>query len=779
MFAKQLAKSCGMDYAILTGGDIAPLGREAEGFFYNKYAIRKWNGASRTITIRKGDTFTFTEEQGKGNNVNYKTYDQRNPSTSNQYKTLISDDFLIVNDDDFSMINDENVRFVRLKKVINTSSKDGGKSFIEVDVVDKNGKATPKIIQIESELEQNIPIAVTDVDDTKLAWIDTPSGLLRADASGVQTLRQAQLETANFRKKIINGDIDQVTISKKTGSRYVPMSTKTSLEEQDPNVIVAIFDGTALKYNNNIFEQRNKRIIINKNSVDIHSGFSYELRKVGTNEKGVEEYIVSKIESHIDPLPDISAQNIEWVMKAYLTQFGNNKELSHVMTKQKRKQIQQALSQLDDKFDITQSGKKGVRNYLSHFTLTSINSKVLKKTKGFADLSIDSEDRHLFLNFMNNMLPNDNHDTPVMVMRGKKILFGIITSEKLRKAQLDAGQPVTKIKEFQLTDGSTTTSIGLELNDKTSIMMIESLINNIGLQSKNFKRNHEDISYAQNRSVAKFDEFGNVEPIGYKKFENTTLMTDVKGFAIESGGENFHVTATNVIITIKNGSKIVMTVPIVPSSKQLPPSKSTEQAIKDNPKVTENELEVLSEVRNVLTLLGSKNTDKLFDDIVDGALTSTQKKELKKKIETVPGVTSMQKYQLVMAFANHIMKQDGVLTKDIIDEALSTVMDEVLNPVKKEFTSLLNKLNALRDKNPLFQNINEIITEFEEKMQMFDLVTEEKNKEALLLKTKDTLYKYLMMTQKDDTKETEQDLQAHIFLKRVLKWWVKKAYLLN
>ena len=29
LFAKQLAKSCGMDYAILTGGDIAPLGREA------------------------------------------------------------------------------------------------------------------------------------------------------------------------------------------------------------------------------------------------------------------------------------------------------------------------------------------------------------------------------------------------------------------------------------------------------------------------------------------------------------------------------------------------------------------------------------------------------------------------------------------------------------------------------------------------------------------------------------------------------------------------------
>jgi hypothetical protein len=71
---------------------------------------------------------------------------------------------MVVNDADFAMLNNDNIEFVRLKKVTNIDSKDGN-STIEITVVTKDGKSTAKTVQIENEIEQNTPIAITN-DDT-------------------------------------------------------------------------------------------------------------------------------------------------------------------------------------------------------------------------------------------------------------------------------------------------------------------------------------------------------------------------------------------------------------------------------------------------------------------------------------------------------------------------------------------------------------------------------------------------------------------------------------
>ena len=94
MFAKQLAKSCGMDYAILTGGDIAPLGREAVPELHKIFDWSQHSDKGLLLFVDEADA--FLRKRG-GDDASEMSEDLRNALNAFLYRTgEASKDFMVV-----------------------------------------------------------------------------------------------------------------------------------------------------------------------------------------------------------------------------------------------------------------------------------------------------------------------------------------------------------------------------------------------------------------------------------------------------------------------------------------------------------------------------------------------------------------------------------------------------------------------------------------------------------------------------------------------------------
>ena len=94
LFAKQLAKSCGMDYAILTGGDIAPLGREAVPEMHKLFDWSQHSKKGLLLFVDEADA--FLRKRG-GEDASEMSEDLRNSLNAFLYRTgEASKDFMVV-----------------------------------------------------------------------------------------------------------------------------------------------------------------------------------------------------------------------------------------------------------------------------------------------------------------------------------------------------------------------------------------------------------------------------------------------------------------------------------------------------------------------------------------------------------------------------------------------------------------------------------------------------------------------------------------------------------
>lgn len=85
MFAKQLAKSVGMDYAILSGGDVAPLGREAVTEIHKLFDWAKTSPRGLLLLVDEADAFVRSRKtpmsEDARNALNAFLYRTGSPST--------------------------------------------------------------------------------------------------------------------------------------------------------------------------------------------------------------------------------------------------------------------------------------------------------------------------------------------------------------------------------------------------------------------------------------------------------------------------------------------------------------------------------------------------------------------------------------------------------------------------------------------------------------------------------------------------------------------------
>lgn len=81
MFAKGLAQHSGLEYAILTGGDIAPLGRDAVTELHKLFDWAKTSRKGLLLFVDEADAFLQSRERTKISE------DQRNALNAFLYRT--------------------------------------------------------------------------------------------------------------------------------------------------------------------------------------------------------------------------------------------------------------------------------------------------------------------------------------------------------------------------------------------------------------------------------------------------------------------------------------------------------------------------------------------------------------------------------------------------------------------------------------------------------------------------------------------------------------------
>mmetsp|Transcript_5153 Transcript_5153/g.9895 ORF Transcript_5153/g.9895 Transcript_5153/m.9895 type:complete len:428 (-) Transcript_5153:43-1326(-) len=91
MFARGLAQQSGLDYAVFTGGDIAPLGRDAVTELHKLFEWAKTSGRGLLLFVDEADAFLQSRETAKISE------DQRNALNAFLYRTgTESDQFMMV-----------------------------------------------------------------------------------------------------------------------------------------------------------------------------------------------------------------------------------------------------------------------------------------------------------------------------------------------------------------------------------------------------------------------------------------------------------------------------------------------------------------------------------------------------------------------------------------------------------------------------------------------------------------------------------------------------------
>jgi ATPase family AAA domain-containing protein 3A/B len=91
MFARSLAESSGLDYAILTGGDIAPLGRDAVTELHKLFDWAKTSRKGLLVFVDEADAFLQSRETARISE------DQRNALNAFLFRTgTESDQFMVV-----------------------------------------------------------------------------------------------------------------------------------------------------------------------------------------------------------------------------------------------------------------------------------------------------------------------------------------------------------------------------------------------------------------------------------------------------------------------------------------------------------------------------------------------------------------------------------------------------------------------------------------------------------------------------------------------------------
>jgi len=97
MFARGLARNSGLDFAVFTGGDIAPLGRDAVTELHRLF---DWASTSRRgllLFVDEADAFLQSRETGGGGGSGGMSEDQRNALNAFLYRTgTESDQFMMV-----------------------------------------------------------------------------------------------------------------------------------------------------------------------------------------------------------------------------------------------------------------------------------------------------------------------------------------------------------------------------------------------------------------------------------------------------------------------------------------------------------------------------------------------------------------------------------------------------------------------------------------------------------------------------------------------------------
>jgi len=97
LFARSLARNSGLDFAVFTGGDVAPLGRDAVTELHRLFDWAKTSRRGLLLFVDEADAFLQSREEGAGGGGRSISEDQRNALNAFLFRTgTESDQFMMV-----------------------------------------------------------------------------------------------------------------------------------------------------------------------------------------------------------------------------------------------------------------------------------------------------------------------------------------------------------------------------------------------------------------------------------------------------------------------------------------------------------------------------------------------------------------------------------------------------------------------------------------------------------------------------------------------------------
>lgn len=484
-----------------------------------------------------------------------------------------------------------------------------------------------------------------------------------------EIIEQGKENLRNIRRFVIeNGEAEIEILKKRPGTFFKTDYNKTmTINQANPQAKIGLFDGDSksLIIDGKTF---NGQLL---NWKDLNSGHAYDVRRALTDDAGNPTYIALPV--MVESINEQAQSSVTWAMKIYLSQNDNASLIDD------REKLNVIHRRVKDATGLDLYSAPDLEKYLRQFVHTV-------KAPGLTDN--DSIERYI----------NTNSDiavgTPYIATQSGDVVFGV------------------KGKRFTTSKKSYIYGFPGLLSGKNpagGARRINNFIKATGTYLADAKQHIDKTGLKNNKPVAFINVDGSVESTdNYNDYLKNNLRTNIKSFNVGTEENPMYATIVQPTLQFERVGTVAERVKEVTSK------------IKEEEQQLPGEQDIIQQAKDALDFLGSDmGIDEMFRPTL---ITDEQVSQMTSSISAIPGLSVLQTFQLTDFIFNQINSQVNFDYKTVVNkkELLSSIREtyeDIITEKKKEIQNTINNLKGLNK-----ESLNDIISELESRMDVFDIV---------------------------------------------------------
>jgi hypothetical protein len=648
------------------------------------HSVTGTEDSSSTTTVKeRGNKITFEEKHKVSNNKKviklYKTYDNK--------KDKITEHFLVKDDQDVATLNADNIQEVRLYSI---NLSDTGEAVLKLKIIHNDDTTETKDIVTYNDKNNYQPLLIKDSEGNNLAWVASPKYTAMD--------RATMLRTAEFRRKVINaGGTFQTTIAKKIpqsqgGVVHSHTINNTPLSEVCPTAIPTVYKDGAFRIGEESFENE-ERVITNLDRINPSSGYTYDMRLIGYNEKGQQEYIACANKMMPELAPE-AFSTVMWVLKTYLSKHDKNQSLSSEITKE---QSQKIIDFFKKNFKIDVTSQNGLEQILSMFI--NLGSAATREKTQLSDGNISPKRFEEYLN-------SQPKGKPVLLMSNTNLFFGV------------AGQKINGENYVILSTG--TAEKGL---DRVSVNRIKAAMQALVATGSKLPLSNNIKMAGNEMPMPIIDNNGNPSTKGkYSDWLKTRLLTTTRATKLkwkDKDGNDIYTSRHTAVIELNEEQAI----PVKPTER-IEPKPDDESLIEEK---TQDEITLIKKLQVAFTELGITDLNSLLDTV--DYLPESQEDAFLRTVNPIPGVNLQQLHEMVNNLFNRVVSEHN--NERFTDEQIRSytkgkeLFEKHILPTREKYIKLIQEVTQLYETDPVkYSNFSFILMSIQNRLNIYDVIEE-------------------------------------------------------